>query len=201
MESPQLFQIFQELKKLSSEGNKLYPQSKDIFEFLNFDFSKLKILILGDIPKPYSNGLWLDCTNNSTVSNELRYFYEIIEKDLYYLDFKHDRDNKSLEYLKDQGVIISSLSLVSNNIKLFKPFWELMFKEIFNTQNGLYIITFGKEAREFVMENAEPFIHNVYDLDTLISGDNLHYSTFSRINKSLEKSNGKEFTINWLKEM
>ena len=92
MESPQLFQIFQELKKQSSQRNKLYPQSKDIFEFLNFDFSKLKVLILGDIPKPYNNGLWLDCTNHSIVSNELQYFYEIIEKDLYDLDFQHDRN-------------------------------------------------------------------------------------------------------------
>lgn len=201
MESPQLFQIFQELKKQSSQGNKLYPQSKDIFEFLNFDFSKLKVLILGDIPKPYSNGIWLDCTNHSIVSNELQYFYEIIERDLYKLDFQHDRNNKSLEYLRNQGVIISSLSLVSNNIVLFRPFWELMFSEIFKSQSGLHIITFGKEARSFVMENAEPFIHNVYDLDNLTSGDNLHYNTFETINKRLKETNGKEFTINWLKQI
>lgn len=199
MESPQLFQIFQELKKQSSQRNKLYPQSKDIFEFLNFDFSKLKVLILGDIPKPYNNGLWLDCTNHSIVSNELQYFYEIIEKDLYDLDFQHDRNNKSLEYLRNQGVIISSLSLVSNNIVLFRPFWELMFSEIFKSQNGLHIITFGNEVREFVMENAEPFLHNVYDLDNLTSGDNPHYNTFGTINKRLEETNGKEFTIKWLK--
>ena len=199
MESPQLFQKFQELKKQSSQGNKLYPQSKDIFEFLNFDFSKLKVLVLGDIPKPYSNGIWLDCTNHSIVSNELQYFYEIIEKDLYDLDFQHDRNNKSLEYLKDQGVIISSLSLVFNNIELFKPFWTLMFKEILSTQSGLHIITFGKEAREFVIENAEPFLHNVYDLNNLTSGDNSHYNTFGTINKRLEESNGKECKIKWLK--
>jgi uracil DNA glycosylase len=202
VESPQLFQIFQELKKQSSLGNKLYPQSKDIFEFLNFDISKLKILILGDIPHTYSNGIWLDCSNNTIVSKDLEYFYNNIEKDLYNLDFNYDRNNKSLKYLKEQGVILSSCSLVSNNIELFKPFWKLMFEEIFNTQAGLHIIAVGKEAQKILVENSEPFIHYTYYLE---SWDKIleypKFNIFSIINKLLEKDNGKEFTINWLKNI
>lgn len=217
IENEAVYDIFQYLKSESSQGKKLTPLSKDLFASFQIDLNSLKVVIFGqDVYAQYfnnipaANGIAFDCRNYGKLSPTLEKLYEAWEDDCYNgLNLNYEK-SLSLEYLTNQGVMLTNAALSCEKDKsgkhkeLWKPFWKLVFEEIFSTQNGLIFIFMGKDA-QYYERYTMPFIHHVLSCEHPVAASYQqrsfnHQNVFSKANKILEQNNGKEFTINWLNE-
>ncbi len=216
IESPELWNIFQVLKEKSREGVILTPKSDDLFSSFQIDLNNLKVVVMGMDVYPqvrnntfYSNGIAIDCRNYGKVSPSLEKLYNGIEADIcngFNLDF--NKKNVSLQYLIDQGVMLTNVGLVTEKdksgklIDLFKPFWKQVFEKIFSVHNGLIFLALGKDAEKVINQYSTPFIHWVIGVEHPVASsyqqrDWKHEKCFSKINSILSSNNGKEEVINW----
>ena len=218
IESPELYEIYQELKNYS-KTQKVVPYSDDVFKCFQVDLAKLKVFILGADPYPQvfnsipaANGRSFCCEQYGRKSPSLEILHRAIENDLYKgLNLFWQKDHLSLKYLEDQGVMLANASLTTIRDKpgkmegLWEPFWKLVFEQIFQYQNGLIMIGFGKSAEKIIVKYHTPFIHYTYFLEhpafaARNNRDLEHKNCFSEVNKLLESNNGRGSEIKWLYE-
>lgn len=218
IESKEMWDIFQFIKGLSAKGIKLTPLSSDLFKSFEIDYNTLRVVLqLMDVyPKlnkqgiPQSNGIALDCSQYGGISPSLQKFYEGIEKDVYNgLNLYYDKENLSLQYLIDQGVMVTNLGLLTEvgkpgkHLELFKPFWKMIYDKFF-AHRSLIFIYCGKDAQK-LEAYTQPFLHTVFKIEHPVaasysSRDWETNKTFTKVNKLLEDSNGRGSEIKWLYE-
>ncbi len=219
IESPEVYEIFQHLKSESKRGKKLTPLSQDLFKSFQIDLNKLKVVLVGldSYPqyfnnKPAANGIAFDCRNYGRVSPSLEKLYEAWKNDCY-LDKPSelelvDWNNLSLQYLVDQGVMLTNAGLCTEKdkpgkyIDLWKPFWKLVYEQVFATEAGLIFIYLGREAQK-LREYTVPFSHHLLMCEHPASSaynnrEMIHNNVFSKANLILKNNNGEQAQIEWL---
>jgi len=218
IESAEVFEIYQKLKEESKRA-RIVPLSSDTFASFKVDLNNLRIIMFGqDVypqvfnNKPASNGRAFCCENYGKISPSLSKLYDAIQDDCYKnVEIGDAKKELSLEYLENQGIMLTNASLTTVKDKpgkheqLWEIFWQKVFLEILSTQNGLIIITFGKSAQKIVKKYSTPFIHYVLECEHPVAAsysnrDMIHNNVFSRANRILQENNGSSFKINWLKE-
>lgn len=218
IESKELWDIYQQLR-VYAQKEKVVPNSDDTFKCFQIDLNTLKILILGQDPYPQvfnnipaANGRAFCCEQYGKKSPSLEILHKAFENDVYNgLNLQWDKSYLSLDYLENQGVMLANASLTcikdkpSKMENLWEPFWKLVFENIFQYQNGLIMIGFGKSAEKIITKYHTPFIHYTYYLEhpAFAAKNNReldHKKTFSTINSLLEKNNGRGSEIKWLYE-
>jgi uracil DNA glycosylase len=81
-----------------------------------------------------ASGLAFDCSLYGDVSPSLTKLYDAIENDCYNGLYLNNKDNKSLQYLVDQGVMLANKALTCckgepvSHIALWEPFWKMVFE-------------------------------------------------------------------------
>jgi uracil DNA glycosylase len=172
VESPECDKIYKTLKECDE---RILPHYKDIYNFLDISPTNLKVLIINTEPycdlyknkKIIATGYGLD---NSTTPNDTSHpllvkFQEGIAKE-HNVDYKN---KPNLDYLRNQGVMISNRSLTvkyrkpRSYIKLWDSFWAVFLN---NMNIGIPIILIGDDAKKL-----EKYIwkvkHPVYYLPSL----------------------------------
>jgi len=211
IESPEMWNTFQFIKNESRRGVKLTPLSKDLFRSFQVDLSQLKlVLMLMDVypqfkfNKPVANGIAMDCEYYGSISPSLEKFYDAVEDDCYKKGTMSEaKKNKRLQYLVDQGVMLTNVSLLTEkdksgkHIELFKPFWSQIFDKIFAPMDGLIFIAMGKEAQKMLNQYSIPFNHYVLECEHPVAAarnnrDMEHKNVFSKANKLLEEQGKKK---------
>lgn len=220
IESEEVYDIFQFIKAESRKGKKITPNSTDLFKSFQVDLTKLKIVLMGlDVypqffnNKPAANGIAFDCRNYRRVSPSLQKLYEAWLDDCYQgreeeVESFMDWNNLSLQYLVDQGVMLTNAGLCTEKdkpgryVEIWRPFWKLVYENIFDAESGLIFIYLGKEAqkmREFNM----PIIHNILNAEHPAAAsyqerEMKHDNVFSKANLILKNNNGEKAQIEWL---
>lgn len=217
IESEEVANIYKYLKSESSKGAKLTPLSKDVFASFNIDLNSLKVVMCAmDVyPQyrnnlPVANGIAFDCSLYGKISPSLERLYEGIEDDCYDgLNLNYEK-SLNLDYLINQGVMLTNAALTcerdksGKHVEIWRPFWKLVFEKVFATENGLIFIFLGKDAH-YLERYTTPFIHHVLKCEhPSFAARNErklnHENVFSKANTIIEQNNGKEFKINWLNE-
>lgn len=215
IESPEVYEIFQTLKRQKSKGFEITPESENLFRSFEIDLNSLKIVLMAMSPYPQvvdgkykSNGIALDCRNYGGISPSLSKLYEAIEDDMYEgLCLECNRENPSLQYLVDQGMMLTNASLTcikdnpSSHDELWKPFWQKVFDKVFLTQTGLIFIFMGKQA-EFYEQYTNVLAHHVLKCEHPVKSSYerrkmKHNNVFSQANELLKGMNGPEYMIEY----
>jgi uracil DNA glycosylase len=220
IESPEVYEIFQHLKKESLRGKKLTPRSQDLFKSFQVDLNKLKVVVVGMDSysnfrnnKPCANGIAFDCSLYGKVSPSLEKLYEALRDDCYRdrqeeVDSFVDWNNLSLQYLVDQGVMLTNAGLCTEKdkpgkyIDLWRPFWKLVYEQVFATEAGLIFIYLGREAQKLREFNI-PFSHHLLMAEHPVAAsyqerEMRHENVFSKANLILKNNNGEQAQIEWL---
>lgn len=204
IESPEVFNIFQFLKAESKKGTNIFPKAEDLFKPFMVDLNQLKVVMIFKEP-------FLNFQDKKTISPTVKKLQEAwlddvykgreeeIEKDMYTNDV-------NLDYLRYQGVMITSFNLNSSKEKykefyeLWFPFWKLVYDKIFSSESGLIFIYFGNKSKISISNNS---IHNVLECEDISDAikENrklYHRGIFSEVNKLIKKNHPKKAEIEWL---
>jgi uracil DNA glycosylase len=204
IESPEVFNIFQFLKAESKKGTNIFPKAEDLFKPFMVDLNQLKVVMIFKEP-------FLNFQDKKTISPTVKKLQEAwlddvykgreeeIEKDMYTNDV-------NLDYLRYQGVMITSFNLNSSKEKykefyeLWFPFWKLVYDKIFSSESGLIFIYFGNKSKISISNNS---IHNVLECEDISDAikENrklYHRGIFSEANQLIKKNHPKKAEIEWL---
>lgn len=215
VESEEVYNIYQQLKKQKSKGFIIAPHYEDTFRSFEIDLDRLKVVIMAMSPYPQvengtykANVIAIDCRNYGGISPSLAKLYEGIEDDLYDgMCLSCERENVSLQYLIDQGVMLTNTSLTCTKDSpdvhngLWKPFWKQVFEKIFFQRTGLIFILMGKNAEQ-IGEYTNPVGHHILKCEHPVKSSYerrkmKHNNVFSQSNKLLEEMNGEDFKIQY----
>jgi uracil-DNA glycosylase len=153
-------QIFEELKK---DPRTIYPEEKNLFRaFQLCPKNETKIVILGQDPyhtPGKANGLAFSVNNGKAPS--LTNIQKEVYTDIYQESHVEDRANLD-EYIPTdlspwaaQGVLLLNTALTvargapGSHLKLWEPFTEYIFKEIFSHMQPLIFMLWGKKAQKY----------------------------------------------------
>lgn len=213
IESKELFEIYKVLKQ---EKKLITPDSKNVFKCFEIDKNLLKVVIMGMSPYPQisfssrkASGLAFDCSLYGDVSPSLTKLYDAIENDCYNGLYLNNKDNKSLQYLVDQGVMLANKALTCckgepvSHIALWEPFWKMVFENIFNSMSGLIFIFMENDSQELI-KYTNPLAHHILQCEHPVAAsyknrEMKHNNVFSQCNELLKGLNGEDYIINWLK--
>lgn len=215
IESEEVDNIYQELKRQKSLGLTITPHSDNTFRSFQMNLENLKVVTMAMSPYPQvvnseykANGIALDCENYGGLSPSLTKLYEAFEDDLFEgLCLTCNRENLSLQYLVDQGMMLTNASLTclkdspAVHMKLWRPFWKQVFEKVFFTRTGLVFIFMGNDAQE-LEEYTNPVGHHVLKCEHPVASsyrkDKMkHNNVFSECNKLLIGMNGPEAMIEY----
>jgi len=215
IESPEVYNIYQELKREKGVGLTITPASDNTFRSFQLDLNNLKIVVMAMSPYPQvhngeykSNGIALDCSQYGGLSNSLVKFYEAVEDDIYDgLCLECNRENLSLQWLIDQGMMFTNSSLTclkdspDAHKELWKPFWKQVFEKIFFPRTGLIFMLLGNNAQE-LEDFTNPVGHHVLKCEHPVASsyrrDKMkHNNIFSKANELLEGMNGADYKIEY----
>lgn len=215
IESGEVYDIYQELKRQKGIGLTITPASENTFRSFQIDLNSLKVVLIAQSPYPQvdrnghkSNGISLDCEQYGSLSPSLSKFYEAVESDIYDgLCLECNRELLSLQWLIDQGMMFTNASLTclkdspDAHKELWKPFWKLVFEKIFFPRTGLIFMLLGSNAAE-LEEYTNPVGHHVLKCEHPVASsyrkDKMrHNNIFSKANELLEGMNGKELKIEY----
>jgi uracil DNA glycosylase len=187
------------LKDQKSRGFVITPEPVNTFRSFQMDLNKLSVVIMGMSPYPQvdkngykSNGLAFCCEQYGGMSPSLEKFYEACEDNLDEIFFDKPL---SLQYLVDQGVMLTNASLTCTkdspdvHKELWKPFWKQVFDKIFFARTGLVFILMGNNAQE-LEEFTNPVGHHILKCEHPVASsyrkDKMrHNNVFTETNKLL----------------
>jgi len=221
-------ETFKSIRKqvgLSRNTAVVYPEAKDIFKALKYDFEKIKVVIVGQDPYHNGNadGLAFSCKN--TLSPSLRMVINAIWADEFRdskeignpnsinvnrMNYINNRNNWNLEYLSEQGVLLYNPTLTVEAGKpqshkgIWNKFTEAVFTSLLRQENVVWIL-WGTEA----MKAYTNVSHNdLKSIDNRLVLTNEHPAAasyaqrtwecdhFTRCNKWLKDNNLNE--IEWI---
>lgn len=211
-EKPEMYELYQEMKKLSLEGVKLTPKSSDLWRFLKeCPPYKLKLIIIGldSYPGMYRNGDYhadgIAFSNSYSPDKKcqpsLTSFWEGISEDLgEKLEHKHD-----LKFLANQGVLLGNRALACKLNKTgsllgkFDFFWKEFLSNVINGFSGVPIILVGKDAQQLKKYCFE-FANPVFEIEhpSYAARKNETWDTkkvFSQVKTMLKQNN--DIYIDW----
>lgn len=149
------------------QTNLIYPEPQSVFKALKYDFTRVKVVIVGQDPYHNGNadGLAFSCRN--TLSPSLSMILNAIWTDLFKLDSKpvndritetnfyrsyiSNKNNWNLEYLAEQGVLLYNPTLTveagkpNSHKGVWDKFTEAVLKSIINIPN-VVVMTWGNDA-------------------------------------------------------
>jgi len=186
------------------------PKKNDIFNAFKYtDFEKVKVLILGQDPYPnpnHAHGLAFS-SKAEICPASLKNIFKVINK-----NFETNFEFKTweLSFWAQQGVFLLNTALTfydeksqNKNLKLWKPFIDLVLDKLASRNNALVVMLWGNKAQE----RALPFFENKENILLLKSthpsplgankGDNcfMKCTHFKDCNNFLKQQNLAE--INW----
>jgi len=211
IESKEVYDIYEYLKAESSRGIKITPKHDCVFKSFQVNLDELKVVVKGldGYPqiykgKHYANGRAFCCENYGKVSPSLEKLREGWIDDCKYTTY--NKNNLSLKYLEDQGVMLTNAGLCTEKdkpgkyVKLWYPFWKRVYEDLFSKKQDLIFIFLGKEAQRYEKLTV-PFYH--YSLKTehpvaasYTNRDWIHNNVFTKTNKLLQEQHKQP--IQWL---
>lgn len=211
IESEDCDEIYAYLKDASKRGEEISPLSINTYRaFFIAPLTDLKCVILGEPYSDFANnspintGLYLDNSVEKKETTELNNFLRGLEIELYNglcLDYKNDYDT---EYLALRGVLMLNGSMTTNwrnykeHEKVWKPFYEFLFKRIISKKKNVPIILIGEYAKSF--KHLIEKTNYVFELDSpnefLKEWDTK--GVFQKVDEILENTRGMGGGIQWL---
>lgn len=188
-----------DLSKFKFNKVEIYPKKNEVFKCFKCDFTKLKLVIIGNNPfGNFSGGLAFD-TNDYKL--RLHPFTELLRYKIehtFYDGFKLDFDN-SLEYLMEQGVLLLNESLTYQNNKDTKEQWvefiEFVIKTIQKHHTGI-IFYVQKDSKLIKLINND--LHYILEYDNpedFINSPNKWNLDLQQVNGIIKDNNGDEYII------
>ena len=211
-EKPEMYNLYQEMKKLSLSGVKLTPKSSDLWRFLKeCSPNNLKLVIIGmdRYPGIYKNreyhadGIAFSNKNSpdKKCQPSLTSFWEGLSEDIGQ-ELEHHND---LTFLANQGILLGNRALACKLNKTgslmgeFDFFWEFFLQEVMPGFNGVPIILIGKDAqilKKYCFEFSNPIFEIAHP--SYAARKNETWDTqkvFSKIQTILKNNNND--SINW----
>jgi uracil-DNA glycosylase len=209
-----LKQILQYLKGLEVAGKTICPADKyNIFRAFSLPKNKVRVVWL--LQDPYPNPRLTNGIALSVPKGEMSPSLEAVKDELfnYIPDFTiDDRFDETLELWTEQGILMLNSALTcqafqpKSHTEMWYPFISHVIKEL-NKETGLIFVFSGKVAQTFskyvtgnnhVIKTYRPAAdkHKSYKDEKLFVGNDL----FKQIDDIIEKTNGSEFKIKWLKD-
>jgi uracil-DNA glycosylase len=153
--------IYEFLKKESSEGKRIAPDSEDVYRcFIKTPLKDIKVCILGLCPyhserdgECIADGLAMSCSKTGVLQPSLEKFYEALEEEFKNgLCLQCDKD-PDLSYLAEQGVLLfnSALTVEIGKPKSHNSIWEPFTKHVMSIigRMDIPVIFLGNEASMF----------------------------------------------------
>lgn len=150
----------------------LTPKKEDIFNAFKYtNFEDVKVLILGQDPYPnpeHAHGLAFSSRADKCPAS-LKNIFKVINK-----NFETDFEFKSWELTPwaKQGVFLLNTALTfydektqNKNLKLWKPFIDLILEKLSQREKPLFVMLWGNKAQERAM----PFFENKENILVLTS--------------------------------
>lgn len=217
--SPEMWELFQFFKQENAKpGVKLTPESGNLFNSFKIDLNKLSIVLMGqDVYPQYSNGIYISngvafcCGNTKKLQPSLEKIYEGILDDCY-KDFDRKADLfklPELSMMTQQGIMLTNAALncpvgkPGEYFERWKPFWTMVFKDVFELYPGLVFILMGKNA-QFYEGCTLPFGHHVLQCEhpaaaCYANREFQHNNVFSKAKQLVYDYNKKQ--INWMSDI
>lgn len=226
IDSPEFDKIIDFLREEKKLGKKITPLDKDCFRaFKECPYDKLNTVILGmdpytgirDLSKNQfeADGLAFSYTPKSNedlhIPKSLKVILREVERDVY------QNESESFEHLFEpnldrwakQGVLLINTALTTligqtgAHLKLWEPFIDYLFKVLQQDNPGLIYLLWGGNAQEYSKKinlNTNTVLICPHPAAQFYSGGKVTFSGcghFSKVNKILEKNNGRDSCIKW----
>jgi uracil-DNA glycosylase len=193
----------------------IYPDKKNLFKAFDFDYNKLKVVIIGQDPYhsinytsegkeiPTMHGLAFSTLGTNTPPSLLNIFKELKQE---YIDFEIPKTNNLVKW-KDQGILLLNMVLsvrkgeaASHSNKIgWEHFTQNIIKEISRDKNNIVFMLWGKHAKKIkdyinneenhlILESSHP---SPFSYHISFKGNN----HFIKANNYLNKY--KKMPINW----
>lgn len=210
--------VFSTLKQLKSQGKKLAPDSKDLWNaFKECPRDKFRVLLLGLCPYhtfrgsiPDADGIMFSNSNKKNHEQpnpSLATFYEGMEEDLYSTLTPLMPKWNDLRYLSNQGILMLNCQLtVTEGMAGSHTFWDNWCKwfieeELNKNHRGIICVFMGAVASKYE-KLVNPMQHYTKCIEHPAASSYRkgtqswkHDKMFSYINTILKQNNGDE--INW----
>lgn len=158
IESPECWEIYEQLRKLTSRGKKIVPIYQQTFRaFLETPMTEIKATMVGLSPyhtmkdgKSLADGVLMSCSNTMHLAPSLEQFYKGMENELKTEIIK----TPDLTYLCKEGVFMFNVSMTcellkpGSHIKIWEPFTKYVLEEVVSVSN-CPVVWLGKEAARF----------------------------------------------------
>lgn len=210
--SEQMYNLYQELKQISSEGAKITPKSSDLWRFMKeCPPSMLKVVIIGMDAYPgmyktrdyHADGIAFSnsYSPDRKCQPSLTSFWEGLSEDLD-MQLEHKND---LKFLANQGILLGNrafackLNKTGSLMGKFDFFWEFFLQEIMPGFNGVPIILVGKDA-QYLKRYCFEFANPVFEIShpSYAARKNETWDTekvFSKVQTILKHNNNE--SIDW----
>lgn len=208
-------EVYRKIKEESASGVKIAPLSKDTYKVFQLcPLDKIKCIIVLLCPyhsmignQMVSDGCPMSCSYTKALQPSLLNFYHGLENELFKgLNLKYEA-TPDLSYLLEQGVFMYNVALTTPigkaaaHLHIWQDFSKYMFENIFSYLD-VPVVFMGQEAGKYkkYLAPLQRSFQLKHPAASAYSGET--WSTegvFTQINQILKDSNGKEFTINWLK--
>lgn len=197
----------------------VYPESKDIFKALSYDFSKVKVVIVGQDPYHNGNadGLAFSCKN--TLSPSLKLILQAIWKDEMrsngdigssnaaintMKNYINNKSNWNLEYLAQQGVLLynPTLTVEAGKPQSHKGIWNEFTKAVIQSlsrridiiwmlwgNDAKEVITKSSVSEDYLARNNHLILKNEHPAAASYAQRTWECDHFTRSNKWLEENN------------
>ncbi|MCU4117399.1 uracil-DNA glycosylase [Mycoplasma zalophi] len=142
-------------KKLQSENQQIVPEIKNWYRAFELDWNNVKVIILGQDPyytKGTADGLAFS-TNDKKIPSSLKNIFKEIKANYSEATF----ETNSLEYWKQQGILLSNTKLTTVLDKALaheKIGWEIFvtnaIKKILELNENVIFLSFGQKAQKFI---------------------------------------------------
>jgi len=209
-----LKQVFSELKGLEVRGKTICPTNKyNLFKAFSIPKDKVKVVWL--FQDPYPNPRLATGIALAVPKGEDSPSLEALRDELfnYIPDFRIDElFDETMEQWQNEGILLLNSALTcqafqpKSHLEYWKSFISHVLREL-NKETGLIFVFSGKVAQEF----CNLITDNNYTIKTYHPAADKHQidnkkkyfwgsEVFKEIDNIIEKTNGSEFKIQWLKE-
>jgi uracil-DNA glycosylase len=207
--------VFHTLKEKKGV-KRIVPDRVNLFNtFKLCQFKDLKVVILGQDPYPQvinkipvAHGLAFSSNVENFRPKSLENIFKEIESDLYDgFDLSLSVRPVNLEDWAKQGILLlnTSLTTFENEMGAHLGLWDSLIDEVFRVINentsGVIFVLWGTHAKKY-KKKIDLNLHYVLESGhpSPLSANKGHWfgnKHFSKINKTIEENNGKEYIIKW----
>jgi len=212
-ETEEAFKVYEYLKQRSATS-KVLPESNYTFRaFKSSGFGQLKAIIVGLSPyhtigenlRADADGLAFSCSFTNRECPSLKLFYDAMEHDL----GKTLNRNSSLQYLSEQGVLLTNYSLTTELKKstihadagLWNGWNRFLYTTVLGSRCDVPIVLCGKQAQS-IEKYLFPMCHSIKCVEHPAAAARDHRSwnhdnCFNWINQTITEKRNEYSAVEW----